>query len=310
MRDDVVRRVEDIRGGAVILLELDYVAVREILLELENIADIRAAPAVNRLVVVADDAHVMPLSCQQAHEHILRVVRILIFVHVDIVEPVAVRLQHRRMLHEQFERFNEQIVEIQRVRAAQTVLVLEIVIVNHLAAVIAVGLLEPLVRTEQAVFRIGNLRPHFLERQDFIVDIELFAKFLQHGHLVVVVVDGETAGIPQAFDIAPQNARAAGMKRGNPHIPGLIARQPVDALAHFLGRLVCECDGQNLRGGHAQFQKMRDTAGQRAGFARACARQDQHRSLSDLHGLSLLRVQRAQIHFQRSSFSSLSKMRR
>ena len=303
MRDNVVRRVEDVGGGAVILFELDNAAVREILLEFQNVADIRAAPAIDGLIVVADDAHVMPLARQQAHEHILRVVRILILVYMDIMEAIAIRLQHRRMVRQQLERFHQQVVEIERVRAAQLLLVFGVIIVNQLAAVVAVRLLEPLVRPEQVIFRIGNLCADLFNRQILIVDVQLLAQVLQNGRLVVVVVDGEAAGIAQPLDIAPEDARAAGVERGNPHISGAVVRQPVDALAHFPGGLVGEGNRQDLRGGHAQFQKVRDAAGQRTGFSRTRPGQDQHRAFRSLDRLPLLRVQRAQIHLTAPPFS-------
>ena len=56
--DDLIGRVEDVGGGAVVLLELDDGGVGEVLLKVEDVADVRAAPAVDALVVVAHDAEV------------------------------------------------------------------------------------------------------------------------------------------------------------------------------------------------------------------------------------------------------------
>ena len=54
-RDDRVRRVEDRLRRAVVLLEQDRRRVRVVALELEDVADRRAAEGVDRLVGVADD---------------------------------------------------------------------------------------------------------------------------------------------------------------------------------------------------------------------------------------------------------------
>ena len=58
LRDDRVGGVEDQLRRAVVLLELHDRRVREVALEVEDVAEVRAAPGVDRLVVVADDAQV------------------------------------------------------------------------------------------------------------------------------------------------------------------------------------------------------------------------------------------------------------
>ena len=45
-------------GRAVVLLELDHARVGEVVLEVEDVADVRAAEAVDRLGVIADDREV------------------------------------------------------------------------------------------------------------------------------------------------------------------------------------------------------------------------------------------------------------
>ena len=115
VRDHLIGRVQDVAGGAIVLLQLDHPAIGKIALEFQNVAQIRAAPAVNGLVVVAHHAQIARFPGDQPHEHILRHVRILVFVHQDVRKLVLVGRQHRRMLGKQRERFQNQIVEIQRV---------------------------------------------------------------------------------------------------------------------------------------------------------------------------------------------------
>jgi hypothetical protein len=75
-----IRRVEDGAGRAVVLLEPHHAARREVLLEVEDVADVRAAPAVDRLVVVADHHQVAVRRRQQLQEPVLRAVRVLVLV--------------------------------------------------------------------------------------------------------------------------------------------------------------------------------------------------------------------------------------
>ena len=57
VRDDRVRGGEDVAGRAVVLLEADRLRARKIAQEKMHVLDARAAPAVDRLIVVADDEH-------------------------------------------------------------------------------------------------------------------------------------------------------------------------------------------------------------------------------------------------------------
>lgn len=56
MGDYLIRRIKDVGGAAVVLLQLDDGGVGEILFKIENVADIRTAPAVDALIVIAHDA--------------------------------------------------------------------------------------------------------------------------------------------------------------------------------------------------------------------------------------------------------------
>ena len=58
MCDQVGGCTEDMRCGAVIALKLDDDCARKILFEAKNIVHFCSAPAVNRLIVVADAAQV------------------------------------------------------------------------------------------------------------------------------------------------------------------------------------------------------------------------------------------------------------
>ena len=63
--DDAGGGGEDVRGRAVVLLEADHLGAGEVLLEAQDVADLGAAPAVDRLVVVADAADVV-MRCRRA----------------------------------------------------------------------------------------------------------------------------------------------------------------------------------------------------------------------------------------------------
>ena len=58
MRDQMRGGGEDVAGGAVVALQPDDLGAGKIVLEAQDVVDLRAAPAIDRLVVVADAADV------------------------------------------------------------------------------------------------------------------------------------------------------------------------------------------------------------------------------------------------------------
>src|SRR5207253_989199 len=57
-RDRVVGERQDLGGRAVVLLQSHHRGIRKILLEVQNVPDVGTAPAIDALVVVADDGDV------------------------------------------------------------------------------------------------------------------------------------------------------------------------------------------------------------------------------------------------------------
>ena len=117
--DDAVRGVEDVLRRAVVLLERDRVGAGEVALELHDVADVRAAERVDRLVGVADDAEIAVFLREQSDKQVLCVVRILVLVHVQIAPCVLVAIQHLGHLVEEADRFENQVVEVQGVGRRQ-----------------------------------------------------------------------------------------------------------------------------------------------------------------------------------------------
>ena len=184
----------------------------------------------------------------------MRHIGILIFVHMDIVEFIAVIIQHRRMIQEKLQRPQKKVVKIERVSRLETLLVLNENIVNLLRTEALIGGREPFIRIHHVVFRVRNLSPDFPGWKNLIIDIQNAQNILDHAKLVVVIINGKRALIAELFDIAPEHAHAHGMKRAQPHIPRLFAHQLFNALAHFTGSLVGERQGKNLICRHALFQ--------------------------------------------------------
>ena len=82
-RDRRVRDFENFRDATIIHLDLKYVGVWVALRKFENVLEIRAAPRVDRLRVVAHHHHVSVIQREQINEVSLDLVRVLIFIDKD-----------------------------------------------------------------------------------------------------------------------------------------------------------------------------------------------------------------------------------
>ena len=80
MGDDVRGGGEDVAGRAVIALQPDHLRARKIVLEAQNVVDLGAAPAVDRLFIVAHAADVLVALGEQPQPEILRHVGVLVLV--------------------------------------------------------------------------------------------------------------------------------------------------------------------------------------------------------------------------------------
>ena len=85
-RDQTRGGGQDVAGRAVIAFEADDAGAGKIALELEDVADLGAAPAVDRLVVVTDAADVAPLLGEQAKPQVLGDIGVLVLVDEEILE--------------------------------------------------------------------------------------------------------------------------------------------------------------------------------------------------------------------------------
>ncbi len=98
MGDQPVGGGEDRGGGAVILFQTNELHVREIPAELMDILHPGAAPAVDRLVIIAHHEDLAGIAGQQPHPGVLNGIGILKLVHQDVAEALPVMGQQIGMV--------------------------------------------------------------------------------------------------------------------------------------------------------------------------------------------------------------------
>ena len=118
-RDRGVGDVEDVGRRAIVLLEPNQPRADEFLLEIENVTDIRAAPAIDRLIVVPYDHNVAVRAAEQLDELKLGAVSILILVDEDELKTVAIASERLLVLAKDLDRQHQQIIEADCVGRAQ-----------------------------------------------------------------------------------------------------------------------------------------------------------------------------------------------
>ena len=96
---------------------LTTAAVRPVALEIEDVAEVGAAPRVDRLVVVTDDGQVAVARREGAHPQVLGAVRVLVLVDVEVAPAILVLGEDLGRLLEQADALEEQVVEVERADA-------------------------------------------------------------------------------------------------------------------------------------------------------------------------------------------------
>ena len=252
----------------------------------------KSAPAepVHRLVGVADDAHVLVAAGEQQDDLVLRLVGVLVLVDEDVLEALAVVLEDVGVVAQQADGVDEQVVEVHRPGLVQPGLVLP----EHLGLLAledVLGAGQRLVRAAQLVLPEADDAVHAPRREALGVEAEVADHVAGEADGVGLVVDRELAGVAEAVGVGPQHPHAGRVERADPHRAGDRADEVGDAVAHLVGGLVGERDGQDPRRVHALVDQVGDAVGQDPGLARAGPGDDEQRPAAVDDGVELVGVE-------------------
>src|SRR5712671_3548595 len=284
--------VEDELGRAVVALELDDGRVRVVPFEVEDVPDIGATPAVDRLVVVADDGQVAMLRGEGPDPEVLRSVRVLVFVDVEVAPAILVPSKDVWCLVEQPDGLEQEVVEVEGADLLQALDVANGETGNHLFVVID-GVVAEELRVEHLVLRPADraedgARPELAgERHVLLAEDRLHQSLL-----VVRVVDDEPTADPDRLAVAPEDTGTERMERARLDVAARLADERDDPLAQLPGGAVGERHREDLpRLDPADADEIGDPVGQYAGLARPGPGEDQQWPVGRRDGPCLLRVQ-------------------
>ena len=276
-RDRRVGECQDLRRGAIVFLEPHHGGRGELALEVQDVANVGATPAVDRLIVVTHHHHVALAAGEQRNQLVLRLVGVLVLVDEDEREAVPIAFEQCCIFLQQLYRQRQQVVEPDRILCAQRVVVERIQLRHHLRQRIA---RESCVfgGRDERVLRIGNLAEHGFRRPFLRRDAQPLHQALDHAERVILVVDRELRRAADTIGIAPQQPRADGVKGADPHALRRAADEAPDAVAHLAGRLVGERDREDLvRRNILRLDQACDARREHARLARPCASQHEQR---------------------------------
>ena len=107
----------------VILFKANNLGTGKVFLKPQNISDLSPAPAIDRLVVIADATDIVAALSQQTQPKILGDVRILIFVDQHIVELALIVSEYIGVIEKQRHTVKQKIAEIGGIQDLKSILI-------------------------------------------------------------------------------------------------------------------------------------------------------------------------------------------
>ena len=174
-------------GGAVVALQPDHLRARKVPLEAQDVVYLRPPPAVDRLVIVTDAAHVFSPLSQQAQPKVLGDVGVLVLVHQNVFEAAVEILQHVVVLTKEGQVVQQEIAEVAGVQGAKPLLIAAIEHDALAAAEIRPLRRRNLVGRPAAVLPMVDQAGEGAGRPALGVDVRRLDQLLQQPFLIVGV---------------------------------------------------------------------------------------------------------------------------
>ncbi len=295
VRNHFVGRSQNCVRRPVVLLQPHDFCAGKMVFKAQDISNIRATPAIDRLIVITDRTDIAMLRRQHGHQLELDRVGILILVNKEILVAPAMLLKHVRELTPQRNDQQQQVIKVDHVHGFQTRLVAAIDI-GQRSRPHGVGRIN-VRRREQA--GLGNA--------DVIEEIAvtqlparhpLFAQDIAHQpNLITFRGNIEVRTVSQVADFRAQQSHAERVKCRGADAPGIVPGQEMgQPLLHFASRFVGEGDSQNLLRWHSLRNEVGNPVGDDPRLAGAGTGKQQKGPLDCAHSFSLLRIQRLEFN--------------
>ena len=288
--DEGIGRFQDGAGGAVVLLQLVQRRLRIVAAELVQILHARAAPPVDRLVVVAHREQLSLRAREQRQPPILDGIGVLEFVDQNMAEAGAVMLQQGGIVAPHLERAQQQLCEIHDT-GALTGLFVGLIDPDQLAPGRIAVILDVL-RPHAFVFLRVDEPQNLARHPAGLVQIERLQDLAQEPRLILGIEDLEALRQAGLAPMLAQQPMGETVEGADPQPAARKPQQSFDAPAHFRRGLVGERDREDAVGRCAlHLDQPGDPVHQHPGLAAAGAREHERGALRRGHRLPLRVIQ-------------------
>ena len=299
LRDDRIGGGKDMAGGTKILLEADVDRVREVALELPYECDIRPAPAVDRLVVVAHSEEPLAMQGEHLEPSVLGKIDVLVFVGVNPIELSGPSRPVIGVMEERERGPEEKIAEVGGIRFPQPSLIFPVRAggrqksggVDRSLGAVRLG--DPVLdmrrgglRRHQPVFELGDVAGDDFYRiapAAFVLvgrKVQRLHDAAKDASGVVGVEDVEVFTQGSDFGGGAKLTGRQAVECAEPIGRRVRAERSADAVRHLACGLIGECDGKHpMRRNAIDRDAVRDGGGEGRGLAGPCPSQDQNRAV-------------------------------
>ncbi len=282
--------LEDGGSRAVVALQPDDVSAGKILVELLDVFDAGTAPAVNRLIIVANHHQVIVAAGQHAQPGVLHSVSVLELIDQDMAEAALIVVQQAGIVQPQLVGAQQDFSKVHHA-AALTGLFIGGIDREHGAGELVTVVLY-VGGAQTFVFLCVDVPLHLAWGPFVLVNAQRLAQTLDQPKLVITVQDLEVLRQIGFTPVLAQQPVRQAMESADPHTADRALQQLFDTAAHFAGGLVGKCHGQNAKGRYAlHLHQPGDAMDQHAGLAAAGASQYQHTTRGRGDSPALLVVQ-------------------
>ena len=251
-------------------------------LEVEDVAQVGAAPGVDRLVVVAHDAQVVMRGGERPDDPVLGRVRVLVLVDVEVAPARLVAGEDLGLGLEQAHGLDEEVVEVEGAGGPQALSVAG-GDPGDLALEVGGCALRQVLHGLQVVLGPADRLQHGPRPQHAALDreVEVAEDLLHQALLVVRVVDDEARREADRRPVPTQDPGAQGVERAHLDLAAVVRPdEGDDPLAHLAGGLVRERHGEDPpRRDVLHAHQVGDAVGDDARLARPGPGKDEERVL-------------------------------
>ena len=284
-----IGHAQDAPAATVVLFQLDDFELRVVARKFGQVLRIGTTPGIDALVVITHRREHAALSCQRAHQSVLRGIGVLVLVQQQIADaflPVGAQFG---IGFQQLQRQADEIIEIHGVEGRQTLLIVGIDLRN-LCFARALAALGCLIRSEPLVLGPGY---QILQCPQRIVLDALGCEILDQTLAVIGIQHGKPTAQASTRMLGLQKTQTQRVERA--HRQSFRIRpfqQFAHTLAHLARRLVGEGDRGNFRSRQVlALDQVGNFFCDDAGLAGTGTGQHEQRAVTVLDGCALLGVE-------------------